>query len=143
MPILPSPDPRISGATVLRYAAVGLVNTVVGLGIIAVLDFGLGVRPALANAAGYAVGLVVAFTLNRRFVFGRATHRLAAMRRFLAAFGAAFLLNQLVLAVLLGLLPATALAGAGAQLAGVVTYTVTMFLLSARWVFIDPPPARP
>ena len=145
MPPTPPPlvSPRITPAIMWRYAMAGLVNTLVGLGIIAVLDFGLGIRPAVANAIGYAFGLVVAFTLNRHFVFRRAVNRLTAMRRFLAAFGVSFLLNQIVLAGLLRLLPHGPVAAATAQLGGIVTYTTVMFLLSAHWVFVDPRAAPP
>lgn len=136
-------QPRVTTALLLRYATAGVVNTAVGFGIIALLDFGLGVKPWLANAVGYGIGLVVAFTLNRRFVFRRASSRLTAMLRFMAAFGASFLLNQLVLATLLSLLPAVPLAAFAAQAAGITTYTVTMFLLSLKWVFVDPNDAPP
>ena len=63
----PSFGPTI--ALLARFGLVGMINTAVGLSIIAVLDLGLRVPPALANAAGYLVGICVSFVLSRRFVF--------------------------------------------------------------------------
>ena len=53
----------------LRFSAVGVVNTVLGLTVIfALMCFG-GVQYIVANAVGYAVGTVVSFVLNRSWTF--------------------------------------------------------------------------
>ncbi len=118
----------------VRYGLAGVLNTVVGFGIIAILDLGLGVNRHLANLIGYAIGLVVAFTLNRRYVFNdRGDNRSAG--RFLIAFLAAFFANQLCLAAAAAVLPDEPGYGAAAQAAGILTYSVLMFWLCRTWVF--------
>ena len=53
----------------LRFSAVGVINTALGLAIIfALMRFG-GVQYIVANAVGYAVGTVVSFVLNRSWTF--------------------------------------------------------------------------
>ena len=53
----------------LRFSAVGVINTALGLTIIfALMRFG-GVQYIAANAIGYAVGTVVSFILNRSWTF--------------------------------------------------------------------------
>jgi putative flippase GtrA len=49
----------------LRFGAVGVVNTAIGLTAIYALMFFFGVGPILANAVGYAIGLVISFAPNR------------------------------------------------------------------------------
>jgi putative flippase GtrA len=122
-------------ALLARFGLVGLINTAVGLSIIAALDLGLRVPPALANAAGYLVGICVSFVLSRRFVFrSRAAFR-SSGPRYLIVVISGFGLNQLVLR-----LAGQALGGGewerlAAQLAGMTTYTVFVFVASRWWVF--------
>lgn len=70
---------------VVRYGLVGVINSLAGLAVIAALDLGLRAPPALANAAGYAVGVVISYGLNRRFVFDSRTSPRATGPRFLIA----------------------------------------------------------
>lgn len=119
----------------LRYGAAGLVNTAVGLGVIAGLEFGLGVQANLANAAGYAVGVCVAFVLSRLFVFGSARPLRSAGPRYVAAVLAAFVLNQAVLTIARAFTPEGEAFALAAQLSGMAAYTGALFLLSHYWVF--------
>lgn len=120
------------GQRLLRFLLTGLANSAVGWAVI----FGglwAGLSGLVANAAGYAVGLVLSFTLNRRFVFG-VTGAVAGREvvRFLAAFAAAYGINVAVL------LAAQLVLGAGnplAQLPAIAVYVVIFFLLSQRFVF--------
>jgi len=123
---------------VSRFAAAGVLNTVIGLAVIVGLDVGLGVRPALANAAGYATGIVASWLLQRRFVFRTDQADWATRGRFLATVAVAFGLNQAVLWLLTGVLgdePGKRLA---AQLIAVATYSTVQFLLLRSWVFSSP-----
>jgi putative flippase GtrA len=56
-------------AEMIRYGLVGLVNTAVCLSAIFVSMHVIGLPYALANAIGYALGLIASFLLNRRFTF--------------------------------------------------------------------------
>jgi len=129
-------DPALEElARFFRFGLAGVANTLVGLGIIAALDIGLHVRPAIANAVGYAVGIALSFILSRQFVFrSRRPARMAAPR-FLISAAISFVLNQAALAIaghLLGGDPALRLA---AQICGMCVYTLTLFVLGRFWIF--------
>ena len=124
-------------ALLARFSLVGLVNSAIGFAIIAILDLGFHVRPALANALGYLVGVSISFFLTRNFVFRDQARMAGQAWRYGLAMTAAFLLNQLMLLVAGRVLGAGAAAHLGAQLAGLATYTVTNFLLCRYWVFPD------
>jgi putative flippase GtrA len=117
------------------YGAAGVINTIVGFGVIAALDFGLGVDPHIANALGYCAGVVCAFLLNRYMVFGSQEKVSRTGPRFLIAVGLAFALNQLVLTGALALFRSLPYGGVAAQLVAMVSYTIANFLLCQLWVF--------
>lgn len=119
-------------AKAFRFLLTGLANSAVGWAVI----FGglwAGMSGLAANAAGYGVGLLLSFTLNRRFVFG-VTGAVSGreVARFLAAFGIAYVINVGVL------MAAQKVLGANnplAQLPALASYIVIFFLLSQRFVF--------
>jgi putative flippase GtrA len=119
-------------ARLFRFGLTGLANSAVGWAVI----FGglwAGMSGLAANAAGYAVGLVLSFTLNRRYVFG-VTGAVSGreVARFLAAFAMAYGVNVAVLML------AERVFGANsplAQLPALAAYIVLFFLLSQRFVF--------
>lgn len=113
----------------LRFGAVGLVNTTIGLTAIYALMFFFGTGPALANAIGYTIGLAVSFVLNRFWTFGDSRSVAKALPPYILVAVISYLLNLSV--VLLG----THHFGVGpylVQLFGVGVYTVSMFL-GCRW----------
>ncbi len=115
-----------------RFALTGLANSAHGWAVI----FGglwAGLSGLVANAAGYAVGLLLSFTLNRRFVFG-VTGAVGGreIARFLAAFAFAYGVN---VAVLLATQSVLGTQSAWAQLPAIGAYVVIFFLLSQRFVF--------
>ncbi|PVU82108.1 sugar translocase [Cellulomonas sp. WB94] len=64
---------RMARHQVGRFASVGVVNTLVDLGVFLVLTrLGLGVLAA--NTISTTLGMAVSFVGNRRFVFGRTGH---------------------------------------------------------------------
>lgn len=118
---------------VARFGIAGLITTAVGFAFIAILDVGFHVAPHLANAAGYALGIVIRYFLNRGYVFR--SDASGSMLRFLATMGIAFGANQLALTVAGHVLGDEPLARTAAQLVGMVTFTGTQFVLSYIWVF--------
>src|SRR5512138_166001 len=122
-------------ALVSRFAAAGVINTLVGASVTLGLDLGLGVQPALANAAGYALGVLVSWVLQRRYVFRSRQARWRDRAKFLAVVAASFLANQLVLAALHAALGQSVAARGAAQLLAMATYTTLQFLLLRFWVF--------
>jgi putative flippase GtrA len=134
------PTPKLTAirsliALVARFGLAGLINTGIGFAVIAGLDVGLHVSPPLANAAGYLVGMGVGFVLNRRFVFKSQTSARATAPRYIAVVLAAFALNQLILRLAGASLGPGALPHLSAQLAGMVVYTLAVFLACRFWVF--------
>lgn len=115
-----------------RFALAGLANSALGWGVIFACLLA-GASAVLANALGFAVGLVLSFTLNRCFVFGvSGTIAPAEVLRFLLVFLAAYGLNLGVLLVGergLGLSPMLA------QIPAIAAYAAAFFLLSQRFVF--------
>lgn len=124
-------------AVLLRYCAVGLVNTAVGYSIILMgLWLGLGDYPA--NAAGYIVGIIVSYVLQRRWAFAVTTPpTLREATRFCAAAALAYGANLGVIHVARSL---GYVANPVAQAIAMVAYSATFFLLS-RFVVFAPAPA--
>ena len=85
---------------VLRYGIVGSANTVIGYTVIVALMV-LSVTPILSNLAGYAVGLAVAFVLQKRWVFRGRDGIFREIVKFLAAFVLCYLANLGTLAYLI------------------------------------------
>ena len=107
-----------------------LGTTAVGYGVIMALQLGAGWPAALANAGGYAVGLVLSYGLNRRFTFASKRPVSATLLPFLGAAATAFGLNLLTLffAERQLMWPPAA-----AQLLAMASYIVCFYGLS-RWV---------
>jgi putative flippase GtrA len=122
-------------ALLTRYGAAGLVNTLVGYATIEVLYRMFGAPPALANAAGFAVGTVTGFVLSRGFVFRSDVPRRETAPRYLLTAAGGFALNQAVLALMLGLLGRQGMGHEIAQLCAMGSYTVFVFATCRLWVF--------
>lgn len=120
---------------IIRFAAAGLLNTLIGVVITLTLDIGFHVKPALANAAGYAVGLVVSWFLQQRFVFRSQAGGWATRAKWAVTIAAAFALNQAVLATMPFVVGHEPLARTFSQLVSMGTYTVFQFIVLRLWVF--------
>ena len=133
---MPDASPALIGELlrVLRFGVAGVVNTLVGGATILILQLRFGVNAFLANAGGFAVGMILGFFLTRSFVFRSKDSGSGLALRYGAAVALAFGLNQGVLAGLAGMMTAP-VAVALVQAAAVATYTMTLFLLSRFWVF--------
>lgn len=118
----------------LRFVAVGVLNTLFGLGVIFAAKALLAWDDLGANVLGYASGLALSFALNRTWTFRHRGAVHPALLRFVAAFAFAYLVN---LATVFGLRD---LAGADsylAQAAGVLPYTLCFYLASRHFVFVQ------
>jgi putative flippase GtrA len=116
----------------LRFATVGVLNTLLGYAVIFLCMYVLGQGAVTSNVIGYAVGLLVSFVLNRIFTFRSTSAALPEALRFLAIFVLAYLANLGVLMILIGQLHVHE--GLSQVLAGVV-YFVLSFALSKYYVF--------
>lgn len=123
----------------LRFGSVGVLNTAIGYTLI-MLAMWAGAAPLPANAIGYAGGLIVSFMLNRTWTFRRSSTMLKSKgtvseaKRFVGAFSVAWLLNASVVWISLQTVQASAYF---CQLAGVIAYSLSFYVLCRLWVFSD------
>ncbi|MEJ6846923.1 GtrA family protein [Sinorhizobium fredii] len=118
-----------------RFVVVGLANTGFGYAVIlAGLFAGLG--DIMANALGYAAGLVMSFTLNSRWTF-RASVSRAAFVRYLAVFLFCFGVN---LAIVLTARQVGFMGNPLVHLFGISVYAILFYLGAARFVFAQDRP---
>lgn len=115
-----------------RFAAVGVINTLVGLGTIYAMKWLFGLHDAAANVIGYAAGLCVSFALNRNWTFGDRGRAGPAALRFLGIFCIAYPLNLLCV---LGLIEGLGVNAYVAQALGIPPYTTVFYLANRYFVF--------
>ncbi|NOT12151.1 MAG: glycosyltransferase [Methylococcaceae bacterium] len=111
--------------TAIRFILVGVVNTLVGLGTIyaAMYFFSFGIKSA--NLVGYLVGIIVSFTLNKKWTFKNRDGVGTSLVRFLVVTGVAYVANleTVILSVsYLNISPYLA------QFLGVFPYTIIGYL---------------
>lgn len=116
----------------VRFAAVGVINSVVGLSIIYAAKFFFNVSDVPANVLGYGVGLAFSFFLNRSWTFQHRQSAAGALVRFLLIFALAYLAN---LATLLFLINALGVNGYLAQAIAMAPYTLVGFFGSKYFAF--------
>ncbi|WP_292938391.1 GtrA family protein [Noviherbaspirillum sp.] len=116
----------------IRYIIVGVANSIVGYGVIFGCMYLLKMSPEASNVAGYAVGLVVSYVLNRSYTFNSTQGRRVEFMRFLVVFAVAYGLNFGALLVLIHRLGVHE--GVSQVVAGVV-YVVSAFLMNKYYVF--------
>lgn len=117
--------------TVVKFAGVGVLNTLVSVGVIFGLKSLAGVGDVPANLSGYVVGVSCSFLLNRNWTFRHSAHPLPALLRFLLVFAVSYLLN---LALVLGLIHL----GCNdylAHLGGMPLYSVVFYLGCRHFAF--------
>jgi putative flippase GtrA len=123
---------RLLGLHASRYLVVGLLNTLVGLLVIVILQALLGFSPFVANACGYAAGLVLGFIANRNWTFRHSGPVALSAALYAAMFALCYSLNLLALWLALSVLGWPA---ALAQLAGMSAYTFCFFVGCKMLVF--------
>ena len=115
-----------------RFLSVGALNTLAGLVVIFAAKALLGAGDVLANVTGYAVGMVLSFTLNSRWTFEYRGAQLPAFLRFVAVMLLAYLAN---LFTVLAAIHLASLNSYLAQALGVPAFTLTSYVLSKFLVF--------
>lgn len=119
-----------------RFASVGVANTMAGLAIIAVLR-AAGLGELGANAAGYALALLLAFTVHRRWTFRQPVPVWSHAPRYALVVALAWLANAFTLVLLLR----AGVPGLLAQAAGVLPYVALSYVGCRYWVFAAPSPS--
>jgi len=131
-PLRNNPAGKESMRQLFSYAAVGVVNTGVGYGIIFTCMYLLGVGPVTSNVLGYSVGLVVSYLLNRAFTFRSPSVSKVEFLRFVSIVLLAYGAN---LAVLVFLIRHTEVHKALAQVLAGIVYFALSFLMNKYYVF--------
>jgi len=117
--------------TMIRYGAVGLVNTGVTALVIFLLKL-TGIHYALYTLAGYAVGITVSFILNRKFTFKSKERTGLQAMKFLLVTGSLLALTQLLQYLLIDVAGINETIGV---ILGMVFYTGTGYILNRLFVF--------
>jgi putative flippase GtrA len=122
---------------ILRFATVGVINTLLTLAIIYLLMH-LGVDYRGANLAGYLVGFVVSFVLNRNWTFTHRGHWLGSFARWIVVAAVAYGGNLATVVMLHQWLGIDAHL---AQLGGMPVYTLLSYVGGRYFAFTAPPAA--
>lgn len=116
----------------LRFATVGVVNTLIGYAVIFGCMHLLKMEPVISNVVGYMTGLVTSFVLNRRYTFRSSAAAWPEALRFAVCFALAWLLN---LGILVWTTRHTAVGPYWAQVIAGLAYFAAFFVLSKHVVF--------
>jgi putative flippase GtrA len=128
----------------LKYCTVGVMNTLITLGVILLCKSALGWNPYVANVLGYMAGLLNSFLWNRAWVFHSNGKYGAEAAKFIVGFGLCYGVQFLtVWGLSTGALadfemeiPFFTLSGYGiATLVGNVVYTVANFIYNRLVTF--------
>jgi putative flippase GtrA len=128
---------RIEAVRILRFALAGAANTIIGLGIAFGAQWKFDMRPALANACGFAAGILASYVLHQGIVFRDRTTDRGTITRYIVSVALSFVLNQIILELLVRSFPAGETFFA--QGVAVMTYTIVLFLLCRFWIFAPMP----
>jgi putative flippase GtrA len=115
----------------LRFAAVGVSNTLLSTAIFAAL-FHLGVPYLLGSALAFALGALNSYTLNRRWTFRSRGPRAPELARFLCVQAVGLGVN---LGLLAGLVQGAGIRHVFAQLLAFPAASIITFALSRQWAF--------
>src|SRR5580700_2240950 len=77
----------------IRYLAVGVANTMIGLSTIYLCMAVLRTSDVISNLVGYAVGITCSFILNRRWTFQTRDAIAPQLARFLLVLAVAYIIN--------------------------------------------------
>ena len=113
----------------ITYNAVGIVNTVVGFGLILFLML-LGVSPVLSNIVGYGVGAILSYYLNSKYTFDMKARSANQGVKFFAILFLAYGLNMLTLQWMLDSINPYIAQGMAA-----FVYSLSAFLMAKFFIF--------
>jgi putative flippase GtrA len=118
----------------VRYCLVGLVNTAITF-ITIVVATHIGLDKVVANATGFAAGLINSYLMNKTFTF-RQSQTGGRRANFIVSFLFAFGINLIILFATGDLQHIHPLAP---QLCAVFSYNVAFFIMMKLWVFRQDP----
>jgi putative flippase GtrA len=116
----------------LRFLLVGIVNTLVGLSIIYMNKWLIGLGDIISNIIGYSVGLTISFNLNSRWTFKYNGNYITAIAKFLFVFLIAYSVNLITVMFCIKILFMNSYLS---QAIGVPPYTIIFYLGSKLFAF--------
>jgi putative flippase GtrA len=116
----------------VRFATVGVVGTAAHYSVLTALVELAGVAVLPATTAGFLVGALVNYALNRRFTFASSARHVVALPKFLLIVAIGALLNAAIVAVLLPRVPVHYLV---IQLAATGVVLLWNFIGNYLWTF--------
>jgi Predicted membrane protein len=122
----------VLGLSLVRFALTGILNTLVGLGVIYALKWFLGFTDTIANLTGYSVGLLVSYLINSRWTFAYRQSLLPVLPKYLAVVLVAYLTNLAVVHLCIVRLQLNSYL---AQACGVIPYAGLSYILLRVFVF--------
>jgi putative flippase GtrA len=117
-----------------RFLVVGVLNTLLGYGVIFACMYLAGMAPETSNVAGYAVGLVASYVLNKNYTFNSRKKSSREIGRFLAVFGVAYAANLVMLFLLIHQI---GISKGSSQIYAAVIYMCVSFIMTKHYVFTD------
>jgi len=118
-----------------RYTGSGVVNTLIGF-LIIFSAMALGISPLISNFLGYFVGFFLGFIFSRKFVFRSDGHLGKEGARYCFTFLVSFFVNIMALNSAITYFHINAVSS---QLIAAGSYSLTMYLLSRCFVFLQSP----
>ena len=123
---------RHRGFEILRFAAVGLLRSILGFGLIFVLYNLFHVHYILSNIAGYLAGFIAGFFLHKTWTFKSKKHWNRELTPYLIMFGIGYGVNFVLLLLCINhwhLNPNLS------QLIAVLGFTSVNYLGNSLWTF--------
>lgn len=129
----PSEPPGLLGpARLLRYAFSGALSALAHIGTLTLLVEAAGMRPVWASNIGFALSVVVSYTLQKWWVFASAARHRTTVPKFLIATCAALLLNTVVVT---GGTEVFSVHYVVVQMIALVLIPVSNYLINSLWTF--------
>lgn len=122
---------KIVAPSLIGYLLIAGINTLFGYIIIFSLIFS-GVTAELSNFAGYAIGILLSFYLNKKYNFKSKQYRKSEFGKFVASMLISYLANLAVLSITYRALNMNVYF---AQVIGGVVYTSCGYCMTNYWVF--------
>ena len=116
----------------IKFGLTGVINTVIGLGIIFALKAWFGFSDTAANLTGYCVGFAVSCVLNARWTFQYREALAPIVPGYALVVLIAYLANLACVHFCIDVLKINSYV---AQAAGVAPYALLTYFLSRRFVF--------
>ncbi len=122
---------KILQHSAIKFLSVGVINTLLSVLVIFSLKYFAQVDDVHANAAGYGLGLMCSFILNKRWTFKHSGNHWLTIPKFLLVFVVAYLMNisTVLMCIQLGMNDYIA------QLTGIPIYSLVFYFGSRFFVF--------